>query len=255
MKLYYDIKGERQTDTDMMGPVFKDGYFHFEPDDYFGVSMKHKQPPWWKKLTPFEGGFKNQIDFVKEFWERIIDSESATSFKTAKSCPAFINFFKQTIELKTPADIFIEINHDPKDGWGFKWRTTDNFWTLSGHSDAQVGDLAEHSMVIKFSHELMWKADQDCQFQYIDPFIKNMVHYRVCPGIIHLKKGSMGSFNMPVFFAKKEDKYMIPAGTTIAYVQFDKPIHKMIRTDMTKDLKHAWYKIFVKGDHSEHIGR
>lgn len=256
MKIYWDIKAERHRPNDMDGPIWQEGYYHFEPNDYFGVEYKERQPKWYRDLTPWEGGFRRQIDFVKEYWERIMESRSATSFKTAKTCPAFINFFKQSIALKTPADIFIEIYQNKEtQEWEFKWKTTDNFWTLSGHADAQVGAISQGSMVLKFSHELMWMADQDCQFQYVDPFIQNMVHYRVCPGIIHLKKGSIGSFNMPVFFAKTEGKYLIPQGSTIAYVQFDKPVRKMIHKDMTKQLKTAWYKIFTKGDHSEHIGK
>ena len=185
-----------------------------------------------------------------------MEAPPASSHKTAKSCPAFINFFKQTVALKTPSDIFIEVYEDKENNdFGIKWKTTDNFWTVSMHSNEQIGELSNHSLVVKFSHDCMWTASEDCQFQYVDPFIQNMVHYRVCPGIIHLKKGSMGSFNMPTFFAKRADKYYIPAGTTIGYVQFDKPIHKFIKKNMPDTLKKAWYKIFVIGDHNEHIGK
>ena len=256
MKLYWDLKTDRHIPSDADGPTWEEGYYHFEPKDYFGSGMADKVPRWYQDLTPWEGGFKRQIDFIKEQWERIITSSSATSFKTAKTCPAFINFFKQSIALKTPADIFIETFQDEETKeWKYRWKTTDNYWTITGHADAQVGGLADHSMVLKFSHELMWMADEDCQFQYVDPFITNMVHYRVCPGVIHLKKGSIGSFNMPVFFARKADKYLIPAGTTIAYVQFNKKINRMIRKNMMKELKKGWHKIFVIGDHSEHVGK
>lgn len=256
MKVYWDLKSERFTPGDRPPQQWEEGDYHFEPKDYFGSGAGEKMPGWYKSLTPWEGGFKNKLEFIKEKWDDIMNSGGATSFKTAKTCPAFINFFKQTISLKTPADIFIEVYQNKKTGdWEFKWKTTDNFWTLSAHSNGQVGTMSEHSMVIKFSHEVMWKADQDCQFQYVDPFIQNMVHYRVCPGVIHLKKGSMASFNMPVFFARKADKYLIPAGSTIAYVQFDKPIRRFIRANMLNDLKKAWYKIFTIGDHSEHISK
>lgn len=256
MKLYYDIKTERHIPRDMDGPAWEEGYYHFEPDDYIGHGFADKAPKWYRDLTPFEDGIKHKIEFIKKHWGRIINSSSATSFKTAKTCPAFINFFKQSIAMKTPADIFIEIFKDEKTGdiqW--QWKTTDNFWTISGHDDAQIGDMSENSLVLKFSHEIMWMADEDCQFQYVEPFITNMVHYRVCPGVIHLKKGSMGSFNMPVFFSRTPGQYYIPAGTTIAYIQFNKPIKKLIRKNMMNDLKKSWYKIFVIGDHNEHIGK
>lgn len=257
MKVYWDIKAERHIPGDFDGgQKWSSGWHHFEPEDYFGSTMKDKQPPWYRDLAQYEGGITNKWEYFKEYWDKIIHSPGATSFKTAKTCPAFINFFKQTIAFKTPADIFIEIYYDEEiKDWAFKWKTTDNFWTLSGHTDGQIGSLSEGSMVLKFSHECMWMADQDCQFQYVDPFIANMVHYRVCPGTIRLKKGSIGSFNMPVFFAKKADKFVIPAGSIIAYLQFDKPIKRFIRKDMTPQLKESWHKIFVRGDHSEHINK
>lgn len=256
MKLWWDLKSSRlQKDT-----FYKwadDGIHHFEPDDYFGTKAKTKQPKWWRDLSMFEGGIKTKAEFIAKEWEKIMGGDPTNSGRTAKACPAFINFFKQSIALKTPSDIYIDVfkNAANEDRFEFTWKTADNFWDISMHSEEQLGDKSDESIVLKFSHDVCWRADQDCQFQYVDPFIDNMVHYRVCPGIIRLKKGDIGSFNMPVFFAKREEKYWIPAGTTIGYLQFDKPIRSWVRKDLTKEMKSKFYRTFIKGDHSDYINK
>lgn len=232
---------------------------HFEFDDFIGTTAKTKQPKWYQDISFWRGGYKSFRELVAFNFDSVWGNDK--SFKTVKGCPAYINFFKQSFALKTPCDIFIKVyqstNADTdKKEWYWEWTTPSSDIIIDDHPEWQIGPrLAEDNIAIKFSWNYVFVADRDTQFQYVDPYIANKVHYRVSPGVVSLKKNSLGAINMVTFFEKKEEEYWIPAGSTLGYVQFDKPIKSFKRADLSKQLNRKNYLTFEKGDHNEYLAR
>lgn len=242
MKLYWDTLENREN--------------HFEFNDYVGTTAKTKQPKWYQNIPYWREGRKSWREVIALDFDKLWGTDA--SHKTVKGCPAYINFFRQSIALKTPCDMFFKVyqstNADTeKKEWYWEYTSDGRSWRMDSHPDWQGGGLADRDLMIKMSMNFTFTASEDTQFQYVDPYIANPVHYRVSPGVVRLPKGSSGSINMITFFPKQNQDYWIPAGSTLGYVQFDKVIHSVQRKDLTKEIKRKSYLTFEKGDHSEYL--
>lgn len=246
-----------KVEWDTVGPRDQN---HFEFQDYIGTTAKTVQPTWYQKLSYWINDRKSWREVVaRDFDDLFKHRGQAVSYKTVKGCPAYINFFKQSFALKTPCDIFMKVyqskNEEGKINWYYEWSTDGRDWDITEHSPKQLGKIGDDNLAIKFSLNFSFRCDEDTQFQYVDPYIANKVHYRVSPGVVSLKKGSPGQINMVTFFEKKEEEYWIPAGSTLGYVQFDKVIKKFVRGDLTNANKRKKYFTFEKGDHNEYLAK
>lgn len=246
MKLYYDL-----TKSDM-DERWSDNR-HFEFEDYIGTTAKTKQPKWFQELYQYVYNNRNKKELIKNNFSFIFDG--GPSYKTAKSCPAFINFFKHSLALKTPSDIFIKINKDYDGTYSYAWKTNDPFWKISIHPNIQIGSLKDRCMVLKFSNAFYWTCSEHTQFQYLDPYMHNEIPYRVFPGNVVQGKGTVGSVNMPVMFPTREAEYVIESGTVLGYLYFDKPIKSITRKNLEKEWRIKEHKVHVKQDLKELLSR
>ena len=227
---------------------------HFEEKDYIKTKASNKQPPWFQRLSVFLFNSNS----LKEAAFKLINMgvNQLHTLKTAKGCPAFINLFTQSVAITTAADIFIKVCKDNETGlYTSVSMSTDQTLKVGQHADEQIGDLGKRVVILKFSLPIAWVTDEDCQFQYTDPHIYNDVPYKVCPGIITQKKGTVSYFNMPVFFHKIDAEYYIKAGTVIGYLQFDKPVKSFFRKDLSELSNKEIYKKHVLGNIKHLIGK
>ena len=242
MKVYYDLLNREKNNVDWSNAA------HFEFEDYIGTTAKTKQPTWFQELTQFVNNCKNKNEFLKEHFSWVLSAGPEANFKTAKSCPAFINLFKQSLALKTAADIYIKITRDASGDFSYFWNTRDDFWMIDSHSPLQSGSISERCVILKFNSAIFWAPSQDTQYQYLDAYMHNEIPYRVFPGSVVQKKNTVSSVNMPVMFPAKEAEYIIEAGTTLGYLYFDKPIKKVERKDMKEEYNRNQHKAYVKQD-------
>lgn len=231
---------------------------HFEFDDYIGSRAKNL-PQWWKRLSMYAHDSKSMKELLVKDFDYFFKGGNNTP-KSAKGCPAFINLWKQSFALKTPSDLFIKIyesfdENKKKKEWFWEWSGASPMIDISGHSDWQGGDLAKDNLILKMSWSFAFQATEHTQFQYVDPYIANPIHYRVVPGVIDLKKNSIACMNMVTLWPKKQEEYWIPAGSTLGYVQLTKPIKSFHKKDLQKELKVKNYHTHVKGDQSEYIAK
>lgn len=236
MHVSYDLTKVRQ-DIDFSST------FPFEAEDYLSTTAKTKQPTWFQGITQFIEGCNNKKQLLDTCFDKVMGYEPGSNLKTAKACPAFINLFRQSIGLKTTADIYISIKEDTA-----KWVVHDPFWNMNSHTPNQIGILIDRYWVLKFSSCFTWITSEDTSYQYTDPSIINDVPYRVIPGSIVQPKGKGSQFHMPVLFSREPRDYVIPKGTTIAYLTFDRPIRTVKRTDLSKQVKEYIYQTVVKND-------
>lgn len=226
----------------------------FELSDYIGTTAKEKQPTWYKELTLFMNKCRNKEEFVSNFFNIFMQHGSQHSYKTAKGCPAFINFFRQSLALKTASDIFIGIEAFG-DSYSYNWTTRDSFWNIEEHNVDQVGSLGKRCIALKFSGAFSWISDTDCQFQYVDPYMHNDIPYRVCPGNVYRKKGNIGHINMPVLFPKQSGEYYIKQGTILGYLHFDKPLRSIKRGDLSEHTNKYKHQVYTKDNLKDMIGK
>lgn len=243
MQLLYDI--------DLNG--FEDKAV-FKLDDYVDTSAIQRQPKWYQDVTLFINNCRNKKEYIANCFNNLVESHPMSTPKTAKGCPGYINFFKQSISFKTAADIYINVFYGDFD-LQYRWSTADPFWTIDNHRDDQCGGLAERALVLKFDSPFVWAPSEDTQFFFVDPFIKNDVPYRVSPGIIHQPKNTIGTLNIPLFFPRGEGQYVIEKGTTIAYLHFDKPVRSVKRADLKDKTKEFRHTTLVKKDHNALLGK
>lgn len=248
MKLNYDVTflGE--------GTVPFEEHFNFVLEDYIGTTAKTKQPNWFQDLKLFIYDCANKKEFIKNNFNLLVGTGRDVNFKTAKGCPAFINFFKQSMALKTTADIYISV-HSHEGLYSYRWVVKDPFWGIEEHAAEQVGSLSDRAIVLKLFSPLAWTCSEDTQYQFIDPFIKNDVPYRVCPGNVVQKKGAVARVNMPVFLPKKDAEYVIEAGSTLGYLHFDKPIRSIKRKDLSDEVKTYDYEVLLKENLKYMLGK
>jgi len=227
---------------------------HFEEKDYIKSSASNKKPSWFKELTTYAFNSRNPAGAAFRFlYYKIKDVQT---LKTAKGCPAFINFFNQSIAITTSSDIFLKVYKDSNTGaYAFDYIQTDPLLSIESHGPDQIGAISNRVLVLKFSLPIHWVTDENCQFQYTDPHIYNDVPFKVCPGIIKQDKSTVCYFNMPTFFHKMEAEYHIKAGTVLGYIQFDKPVKSFFRGDLRELSKKELYKKHVKGDNKHLIGK
>jgi hypothetical protein len=245
MHLTYDLTVDGET-------TFKG--FKFE--DYIGTTAKTKQPTWYRDLSMFLFGKKNKKEYLKEYFDNVVFSGWGTSHKTAKACPAFINFFRQSLAFKTTADIYIKVQElDNGKTYDINWLVRDPFWSLHLHSLNQVGSLGDRCIVIKFSAPFSWINTEDTQYQYVDPYIANDVPYRMVPGPVTQPKGTINKLNAPVLLPAKSGEYVIPGGTTLLYLQFDRGIRSVKNKDLKDNVIEYNNDILVKDNLKSMIGK
>lgn len=248
MNLHYDV-------ADLVGDTIPfEKRFDFVLEDYIGTTAKTKQPSWFQDLRLFIYNCANKTEFIKNHFDLLLSNSSDANFKTAKGCPAFINFFKYSLALKTTADIYISVRRQ-NDLYYYRCTVKDPFWGIVEHASDQIGALSHRAIVLKLFSPFVWTCSEDTQYQFIDPFIKNDVPYRVCPGNILQKKGAVARVSMPVFIPKKEADYVIEAGTTLSYLHFDKPILSVKRKDLSKEIKVYDYEVLLKDDLKYMMGK
>lgn len=186
------------------------------PQDYLQVSDSHKniKPQWWSNLTAYVFKTNSVSQFLDKVGiSKVIKIGKPFMFRTIKSCPGMLDYFKRCLPLKATADIFIETFEDGT----HKAISYDRSLKIDFHSSKQLeGHLSKDFIALKFSFDILFSVDDIVSFG--DPILYNHVPWIVSPGVIS-KEQMPNSLSVIVYLPKIDKEYYINAGTVLACMQ------------------------------------
>jgi hypothetical protein len=211
-------------------------YDHYElkPEDYtitnyFSVK---ESPKWWKELTPFIYGYKSLKEFFKKYG--LYGSTSGTNIPiTAKICPSLNLLFKNSIQVKSPAEIYIECDES-----GWCWKSSNSEIEIHEHPNEQAPKyLGEKYFFLKFVFPFRYMTNENCSLVIQDPILYNQMDYHVCPAVTEIKANTPMQMNIIVLLEKPKEKtiHHINFGDTLAMFSFSKGINSLSHKKLTKN--------------------
>ena len=194
-------------------------------------------PKWFANLCPYMGKTKTALDRFPVIMK-----------KTAKSCPAMVELFRNSFLLKFPCDLILETKENGK----YLWRKPSDTDVLD------VKDLDEGNyefepplssfITIKFCFPFLFQAPYN-QVSIIEPIYWKIQPYRVAPGIMNFMNNREAlPLNAIVFFEKKDKIYEFKRGEPmVLYYTFHKStleINENLKDTLTKQktFNHRWIK-------------
>ena len=234
--------------------------YYYEPD--LGIAhqiedvLSLENPYWWNKLPPIYNGNRDRFKFIKENWERILSKEITDSTEkryTAKTCPAFVKLFQNSVLIKFPCDILLETDEDGDWRWQSK-NINSLFKRVSFHDSYQVAGHVKDFITLKFEFDIsIGMKDSMCWFN--DPFYYQVQPYQVAPGLI---KSTGMPLNVIVFFEKKKEKYLFQAGSPCAMLSFSDKIEKLesnedIRSETRYSMWEKNRRFFYRGSNKKWV--
>tara|TARA_B100000035_G_scaffold246526_1_gene215207 strand:+ start:305 stop:1018 length:714 start_codon:yes stop_codon:yes gene_type:complete len=218
MKIYYD---------------FKDHNVGTEIEDL--ILPIRKQPKWYKTLPPFLYGFKDVTSLIKAGWNDIFSDDqvgSNSGFTTIRHCPGFVDLFKYSLVTKFPAETFLETTKDGQ----FRATTSTRSMVILHHPVEQYGNmLGKDWIVIKFNLNAGIKLSENSIVSPVDPVLWKNQPYKVCPGIVELRKNKLFSLNQIVLFPKIDAKYTFKPDDVMMAYTFTKAPTELIKADFKHD--------------------
>ena len=217
MKIYYD---------------FKDPNIGTEIEDLI-VPLK-TQPKWYKDLPAFIYGFKDASSLLKAGWDDILNAgqTSNSGFTTIRHCPGFVDLFKYSLVLKFPSETYLETNKNGE----FRATTSSKSLDITYHPEEQYGNmLGKDWIVIKFNLNAGIKLSENNIVSPVDPVLWKNQPYKVCPGIVELRKNKLFSLNQIVLFPKIDAKYTFKPDDIMMAYSFTKAPTKLIKADFKHD--------------------
>lgn len=227
LKIYYDLN-EKQ--------------FHTPREKMFNQCLQSK-PKWWDKITPLLNGYKS---FKKFVFETPIDFlVNKPTFATVKTCPGIIDLFKQSLVLKFPHDIIIEILDDGR----YIPISPSQEAMVSFHNPDQAPGFSDNFVILKICSNFVFTTNKDSQVMFVNPLLykDQSSSYQVVPGVVKIKKNRIEMANVIVAFPKKAGRYYFEAGEPIALMTFDEPIQSVTQKDFTAQVaqvKHGNHTFF-----------
>lgn len=180
----------------------------FESKEFLPQSLRNHIPRWFKDVeTKYQ-----QDNIVEQFIKRV---------PNVRSCPSFIEVFKDGIVLLAPTDIHISTN-EANDVWSWRtpiqYFTKENIETVAFHTDDQMRTFLPKNSKTKvvFKLNLPYLVDipknyrirvMPVPYQYNDDF-------SVCQGILDAK--NQPQVNILFEYTSEKDEILIKQGTPLA---------------------------------------
>jgi hypothetical protein len=209
-------------------------YEHYEkkPEDYTVTNYFNAKevPKWWKELTPFINGYKS----LKEFFKKNGLYGSGEGFPiTAKICPSLNLLFKNSIQVKSPAEIYIECDES-----GWCWKSSNSEITIVEHPNEQAPKyLGEKYFFIKFVFPFRYATNENCSLVIQDPILYNQAAYRICPAVTKINANTPMQMNIIALLEKPKERtiYHINFGDTLALLSYSKEINSLTHKKLPKN--------------------
>jgi hypothetical protein len=205
---------------------------HYDINDF----LLFKSPPnWWKKLTPFI----HNATSIKQLIEKD-GMHSLKNSNSAKLCPSFHSVFKNSVLIKSPAEIFLEVNK-----FGYDWNASNNLINITHHPNNQAPEyLGEKYHFIKFELPFDYFVDKKCSLVIQNPTLHNKMFYEVCPGQIELLPNQALPINLVCLIDKSTSNeksiYHIKCGEVLAMLTFSETIQSLTPFEISKSNKKNW---------------
>ena len=164
-------------------------------------------PKWFASLCPFVGKKKRAIDLYPLPIER-----------TARSCPAMLELFKNSFLLKFPCDLILETTITGKYSWQKPSET--QVLQVSHHNEAQTefASPLSSSIMIKFGLPFVCQAPNN-KASFGDAIYWKNQPYKIAPGILNFMNDKEAiPLNIITFFQKKNKVYEFKKGDPLALV-------------------------------------
>lgn len=197
MKLYYD---------------FKDANVGTNVEDIFELN---KRPKWFLDTSPIIFGEKNQYEFLSKCPYDVIGNNE--TFSTVRSCPGVNRHFSNSLLIKFPADVWIDIGED---GWFHKCSNRDI--EIGSHSIEQAPNyLGENWHIFRFDLNITLRCEYENKAIYVNPLMWKKQDYYVSPGVWQTgDESGPDMLNILCLFNKDPKKYYFKKGEPIAVMQF-----------------------------------
>jgi len=190
--------------------------------------LYNKKPSYWKYIPKFSKGIKTPIDMAKYVFSRDHSRNAGQNetFRTAKSCSGFLNYFKHSIPLKFTCDIMLETYRNGN----INYVSYDNSMKINIHSSDQItGHLSNDYIIVKFQYNILCQVKNN-YVSFHTPIVYNSMPYEVCPGIV-IENQMPNTLNVTTLFSKIDKTYYFKADQILGVMQFEKPISKIERVE------------------------
>jgi len=158
-------------------------------------------PKWYAKLCPFVGKKKRAIDLYPRPIAR-----------TAQSCPAMLELFKNSFIIKFPCDVILETKEDGKYFWQKPSAT--QVLRIVHHPEEQVEFQPPLSsfIMIKFCLPFMFSSPNN-KASFIESTYWKIQPYKIAPGILNFRNNKYAvPLHIITFFEKKNKIYEFKKG-------------------------------------------
>ena len=162
-------------------------------------------PDWFKKIPPFE-------------------SEELTSIlrrATSKSCPSFVDTFKEGYVIPAPCDIWLKVLDDGS----WEWRTASPLMTCEIHNDNQMVDYMPKSSKVRKVFKLILPftihTSKNIWMKQVPMLWNYNTDFHIAYGQFNTNK--VHQVNLQILYTSKKNEIIIKQGTPLAqYVPFRK---------------------------------
>lgn len=231
MKLYYD---------------YADKHIGTNIEDILEVGRK---PKWFLDTSPIIFDKVSKYEFIDTCPDHLLYNYE--SFSTIKSCPAVNKHFSNSILLKFPCDVILDIRED---GCTFKGSNKDVLMNV--HAPEQAPKyISDNWFIIKFNLNLSLRTEKENKAIFINPLMWKHQNYHVSPGI--WESGDITGpnlLNVIVFFEKTTfKKYFFKRNDPLAVLQFYDRIDSLEKEDHSHfiEKRHNGIKSFFNAPHKE----
>ena len=171
----------------------------YDIKDY--ISFKEK-PKWWNRLPVFT----NNMNTISEMISKIGLENIGTNFHTsAKICPSFNNLFRNSLLIKSPAEMYIELTNE-----SCTWISSNELISISAHPGPQLPKrFEENYYYLKFQLPILFAMNKSNSMVIQNPTLYNEVDYNVCPNLTYIPKNTAQEVNIIAFFKKPKNNQKI----------------------------------------------
>ena len=210
---------------------------YFELDDYFEKSINHL-PGWYSKIKA------NKSTPFKSFGH----SESSSNIKT---CPSFVDLFKNSLIFKCPIDVDIKISKNKFDyvvpTGSHPMLSITSHTMVEEKTGSQMGQYWNNNIQnIKFSLPLtMWTSQKKTKLIFLSNFYFNpRQEMQVAPGIVDFLPSNPLEMSVNFFIDLKdhEEKTInLKSNEPLALMYFPEGLPELKRGYETQKLRKKFY--------------
>tara|TARA_B100001059_G_scaffold168_1_gene161 strand:+ start:4371 stop:5102 length:732 start_codon:yes stop_codon:yes gene_type:complete len=224
----------------------------FECKEYLPQSLKNHTPQWFKNVEPIY----QQDNIVKQFSKRILN---------VKSCPSFIEIYKEGVVLLAPTDIHISTSDIEDKVWS--WRTPIRYFTKSDietitfHTDEQMRAFLPPSsktkVVFKLNLPYFVQVPKGYNVRVLPVPYQYNNDFTICPGILDAK--NQPQVNILFEYTSEKNEILIKQGTPLAVhipykvekfeidnIFYDKNLHRKLKHGTTLNSKGRFHNSFLR---------